>query len=99
VVDALSRGLGAFLARVEVEPSLAQGRFHGWRIIALGGPEADWEGIDLAPGDVVTDVNGRKVERPEEALSSWQSLAVAKELRIGRERRGERRELVYPIDD
>jgi type II secretory pathway component PulC len=99
IVDTLSRGLGAFLARIQVEPSLSDGRFHGWRIIALGGSPGDWEGVDLAPGDVVTDVNGRSVERPEEALSSWQSLAVAKELRVGRERRGERRELVYPIDD
>jgi hypothetical protein len=99
VIATLSQGLGAFLAKVQVEPSLSQGRFHGWRIVALTGPAGNWDGIDLAPGDVVTDINGRAVERPEEALATWQSLAVAKELRVGRERQGTRSELVYAIDD
>jgi type II secretory pathway component PulC len=99
IIDTLSRGLGAFLARVQVEPAISQGRFHGWRILALQGTSDEWGGVDLKPGDVVTDINGRSIERPEQALASWQSLAVARELRVGRERKGERGELVYPIDD
>ncbi len=58
-----------------------------------------WNGVDLAPGDIVTSVNGRPIERPEQALTAFQSLAIAKELRIAYERGGARRELVYPIDD
>jgi type II secretory pathway component PulC len=44
-------------------------------------------------------VNGRPIERPEQALAAFQSLAVAKELRVAYERNGAPRELVYPIDD
>jgi type II secretory pathway component PulC len=58
-----------------------------------------WIGVDLAPSDVVTAVNGRPIERPEQALTAFQSLAVATELRVTYERDGARRELVYPIDD
>ena len=58
-----------------------------------------WQGVDLAPGDVVTAVNDRPVERPEQAFAAFQSLAVAKELRVTYERAGARREIVYPIDD
>jgi type II secretory pathway component PulC len=99
VVAALSRGLGNFLSRLQVEPALGAGKFIGWRVVELRANDPLWQGVDLAPGDVVTAVNGRPVERPEQAFAAFQSLAVAKELRVAYERAGARRELVYPIDD
>jgi len=90
--------MGAFLARVQVEPALTNGRFRGWRVVKLS-DDPMWRGVDLAPGDVVTQVNGLPIEHPEQALSAFQSLAVAKELRVSLERNGARREIVYPIDD
>jgi type II secretory pathway component PulC len=99
VVAALSRGLGDFLSHLQVEPALAGGMFHGWRVVALRAGDPLWQGTDLAPGDIVTAVNGRPIERPEQAFAAFQSLAVAKELRVSYERKGAPRELVYPIDD
>ena len=99
VVATLSRGLGDFLTRLQLEPFLAGGKFRGWRIVRLAEGDALWKGVDLAPGDVVTSVNGRPIERPEQALTAFQSLAVVPELRVTYERDGARRELVYPIDD
>src|SRR4051794_6403927 len=94
VVDTLSRGFGAFLARLQIEPALTEGRFHGWRIVgfAEGDPLAQ---AGLSPGDVVTSVNARPIERPEQALACFQSLAVASELRIAYERKGVAREAVF----
>lgn len=99
VVAALSRGLGDFLSHLQVEPALAAGKFHGWRVIGLRAGDPLWQGTDLAPGDIVTAVNDRPIERPEQAFAAFQSLAVAKELRVTYERNKVRRELVYPIDD
>ena len=99
VVAALSRGLGDFLSRLQVERALAGGKFKGWRIVKLKAGDPLWNGVDLAPGDVVTAVNERPIERPEQAFGAFQSLAVAKELRVTYERAGARREIVYPIDD
>jgi type II secretory pathway component PulC len=99
VTATLSRGLGDFLGRLQVEPFAPGGRFRGWRVVTLRENDPLWAGVDLAPGDVVTAVNGRKIERPEQALAVFQSLAVASELRVTYERDGARRELVYPIDD
>jgi type II secretory pathway component PulC len=99
VVAVLSRGLGDFLSHLQVEPALAGGKFHGWRVVALRAGDPLWQGTDLAPGDIVTAINDRPIERPEQAFAAFQSLAVAKELRVTYERRGARRELVYPIDD
>jgi S1-C subfamily serine protease len=99
VTATLSRGLGDFLTRLELEPSLTGGKFRGWRIVKLRQGDPLWAGVDLAPGDVVTSVNGRPIERPEQALVAFQSLAIASELRVAYERDGARREIVYPIDD
>jgi len=99
VTATLSRGLGDFLTRLEVEPVAPGGKFRGWRIAKFRPNDPLWVGVDLAPGDVVTAVNARKIERPEQALAAFQSLAVASELRVTYERDGARREIVYPIDD
>jgi type II secretory pathway component PulC len=99
VVAALSRGLGDFLSRLQVEPALAAGKFHGWRVVGLRAGDPLWNGTDLVPGDIVTAVNDRPIERPEQAFAAFQSLAVASELRVTYERNKMRRELVYPIDD
>ena len=99
VVAVLSRGFGDFLSHLQVEPTLAGGMFHGWRVVALRAGDPLWQDTDLARGDVVTAVNDRPIERPEQAFATFQSLAVAKELRVTYERKGSRRELVYPIDD
>lgn len=96
-VDATVKGgLGRFLAHVEVEPSLdGKGKFVGWRIVELHG--AMWTGVDLHKGDVVTSVNGFKIEREAEANKAFQSLAVASEIRVSLLRDGKPSELRFAI--
>jgi type II secretion system protein C len=97
VVD---QGLGAFLQHVELDeqPVMAAGKFHGFRIANLRDPNF-WSGVDLKPGDVVTAVNGFPIEHPEQALTAFESLQVASELKVTYDRDGKPRELVYAIVD
>ncbi len=76
VIDrAVSRGIGAFLARVEVRAVVDGGRFVGWRLVS-GADLRRWQsaGLDLREGDVVTRVNGQRVERPEHAAAVFRAL-------------------------
>jgi type II secretory pathway component PulC len=100
VREVVAQGLGAFLQRVELDdqPVRSGGRFRGFRIAALRG-ERFWAGVDLKPGDVVTAVNGFPIEHPEQALTAFESLDVASELRIAYERDGQPREISYGIAD
>lgn len=98
LMKTLSAGPGVFLGELDVEAVLKNGRFHGWRIVSFREP-ASWEKVDLKPGDVVLRVNGYPLERPEEAMVPWQSLAIAEELHVDYEREGEARELRYEILD
>jgi type II secretory pathway component PulC len=100
VLDVVSQGLGVFLRHVDLDdqPVRVDGKFHGFRIVALRDPQF-WSGVDLKPGDVVTSVNGFPIERPEQAQTAFESLSVAGELHVAYERDGRPHELVYAIVD
>ncbi|WP_437592249.1 serine protease [Sorangium sp. So ce1000] len=90
----LLQGPPWILRRVPVEEVIRAGAFIGWKILAL---PADWSGIELKAGDVVTQVNGTTLERPDDLFTAYRALASASELKIAYEREGTARELVVPI--
>jgi type II secretory pathway component PulC len=98
VRETVARGLGAFLQHIDLDdqPVRTGGRFHGFRVAQLRG-DRFWSGVDLKPGDVITAVNGFPIEHPEQALTAFQSLDVASELRVAYDRDGQPRELSYGI--
>jgi type II secretory pathway component PulC len=100
VREVVAQGLGAFLqhVRLDDQPVRTGGKFRGFRIAALRG-DRFWAGVDLKPGDVVTAVNGFPIEHPEQALTAFESLDVASELRVAYDRDGQSREISYGIAD
>jgi S1-C subfamily serine protease len=95
VVDA---GLGRFLQTVSVEADVAEGRFRGFRIVEVRPADA-WHGVDLKVGDVVTAINGKPIERPEQAHEAFMGLKQADRLVVSYVRAGSPRELALPIID
>lgn len=96
VVKVVDGGLGAFLQKVAVEPSLNEGRFQGFRIVSLQ-PENFWHDVDLQPGDVVVGVNGKSIEDPNDAFLVFEGLRSAPEIRVHLLREGVARELHFAI--
>ena len=92
-------GLGRWLQTVSVDPMLARGRFRGWIIRSFNSDDACYAGVDLRAGDVVTRVNGRGVEHPEEALEVWTKLPASSELVIDFMRDGQARKVRFGIVD
>jgi hypothetical protein len=79
LVAIVDRGLGRFLARMRIEPSLTAGKFAGFRVASL---DPSWQDIGLRSGDVITRLNGYPIERPEQALTAFESLRTASELKV-----------------
>jgi S1-C subfamily serine protease len=98
VVRFVNAGFWNFLQQVEVEPSVNDGRFRGWVIVALR-PSTFWQGVDLAPGDVVTSVNDLPIERETEAFDAFQSMKTAPALNVSYVRRGTERRISYKITE
>ena len=90
LADAAARGLGHFLSQVDVSPVVADGRFVGFRLnSALHLRRLRRAGADLLPGDVVTRINDRPIDRPERAVDALLALRDAPELRVDLLRRGQ----------
>ena len=96
VNEVLDAGLGKFLQRADLKPELHEGTFVGFRIVELH-PPAWWQGVDLAPGDVITRVNGMPIEQPTDAHAAFESLRTADKLVVSYLRDGQERELSYSI--
>ena len=82
---ALMRGPGWLLNRIQAEEVLKQNKFVGWRLTAF---PADWDGSGLQPGDVITEVNGTVIEKPDDLWTVWLGVAEASEIRFAFERDG-----------
>lgn len=95
VEEVLLQGPVWILQRVEPEEVIRKGAFVGWRVTTMPN---EWAHLAIQPGDVVTQVNGAVIERPEDLWSVWVGVASAKELRVAFERDGAAKELVMPID-
>lgn len=82
-------GAQSFIQKVRVRPAFRHGRFHGWRVVAYRGPGT------LLTGDVVTRINGRPIERPEQFMGVWETLASTNKLVVELVRGG--KALVYRL--
>jgi hypothetical protein len=96
VVKAVDEGLGHFLQGVELEASLKDGRFEGFRIVRFAVPE-DWRGVGILVGDVITSINDLPIERPEQAHAAFVALRTAPALEVGYLRAGSPMRLSLPI--
>jgi len=100
VVRVVNAGIGRWLAGgVEVERKIAKSRFQGWEIRRLYPGDPCYAGIDLRPNDVVIQVNGKPIEKPEQAHDVLTSLRKAPELVVDFLRDGQPKKLTLPIAD
>jgi len=95
----LDGGLGLFLQNVETEPAFHKGSFVGFRIVSLFPGEPTFASLDLRPGDTVTRINGKPIERPEQAAAVWEDLRTASNLVVSYRRDGEKHALRFAIVD
>jgi len=76
-----AEGPGRLLQRIPVQPFRAQGKFMGFQIVDLF-PGENIQTTQIRRGDVITRINGRRVDRPEqfmrlfEDLHTWESLEI-----------------------
>jgi hypothetical protein len=99
LVKTIDAGLGRWLQTVSVDPKVERGRFRGWIVRSLPAGDPCYAGVDLRADDVVVRVNGRSIERPEQAHELWVSLRSSPALVIDFLRAGQPRTLRFAIVD
>lgn len=83
LIGVLDRGPGVWGAKIGVEAVVDGGAFRGWKITRW---DLGWKGVQT--GDVVVDVNGVVLEKPEHLMALWDQLRDAGEIVIRVERDG-----------
>jgi S1-C subfamily serine protease len=100
VVRVVDAGIGRWLAGgAEVERRIAKSRFLGWEILRLYSGDPCYATVDLRPKDVVIQVNGKSIEKPEQAFDVFGSLRTATELVVDFLRDGRPQKLTLQICD
>ena len=100
VVRVVDAGLGRWLAGgAEVERKIAKSRFQGWEIRRLYPGDPCYAAVDLRPHDVVIQINGKPIEKPEQAFDVFGSLRTVPELVVDFLRDGRPQKLTLQIAD
>jgi len=97
VIRLLDAGLPRWLQGVEGDRALANHRFQGWLIKSLHADDPCYREVDLHPGDVVQKVNGKSIEKPEQAFDVAESLRTASALTVDYLRDGKAQRLSIQI--
>ncbi len=95
----LEQGIPRFLQNIKVEARFSDGRFFGWQVVSLFSDDPRFNQSSVRPGDVVIDVNGRSIERPESLKGLWDGLASASHLSFTVLREGQTYLIKHEITD
>jgi len=70
------------LSVVEVEPAREGSQFVGYRVIAIAPVAQPTLQGHLSDGDIITHLNGVRIEKPDDYLNAWKLLADIATVRI-----------------
>ena len=83
VAHALELGPAWFVSQLRVRPIVTRDeRFFGFQLMTLFPGREDKSALPIREGDIVQRINGQSIERPEQFMAVWQSLATASHLSI-----------------
>ncbi len=90
----LKQGPGIYIQQIEIEAVVddTTGLLRGWQVLRW-----PFASIDLRVGDVVLQVNGLVIMRPDDVSTLWETLAAADSVDLLIERDGEKATLRHPI--
>lgn len=99
LIRVIEGGLGRVLQHLELEPHRVDGEFRGFRVLHSRLMSLAGHRIDLRDGDVILSLNGRSVERPEQAMEAFEALRGESAIVVSLLRGERREELRIPIVD
>jgi S1-C subfamily serine protease len=99
LVRLIEAGLPRWMQGVEGDRTLANHRFQGWLIKSLYPGDPCYHEIDLRPGDVVQKVNGKSIEKPDQAFDVVESLRTAPAIVVEFLRDGKPQRITLAIAD
>lgn len=82
LLSALERGPSWLIQKVTVRPVLLDRQFYGFQLVSLFPEDPALQTLPIQVGDIVQQVNGQSIERPDQFMRAWESLTSADVLSI-----------------
>lgn len=92
-----SKGPAYVFSQVDTEPVQDNGRFIGFQIVDVTEAAHAVMAPHLRVGDVITHVNGVRIQRPDDYLEVWKALPQSASVRIDFLRDGARQQVVWGV--
>ncbi len=93
----IDKGPPFALTMVRVKPSRDAGKFQGFEIVDLKPQAAEVVNPQLVAGDVITHINGVRLEKPDDYLNAWKLLGEVTKIRVDFIRDGESQHATWRI--
>ena len=95
-VDRLSGDMSQFMTQVRVVPNIVRGKASGYKLMNIKKGSLV-EGVGLQNGDIIKEINGKPIDKPEAAFGAYRQLKDDGKFVIEIERKGKRETLSYDI--
>jgi len=96
-IEGAMQDLGQLMQQATIRPHIEDGRSAGISITGIK-PNAIFRKMRLRNGDIITGVNGNPIESVEDAVSVFEQLSTAAEIKLEIKRRGRQQTLDYRIE-
>ncbi len=95
-VERLSGDVTQFMTQVRIVPNLVRGKASGYKMLNI---KADSlvASVGFKNGDILKEINGKSINRPEEAFQAYQQLKSGGAFTIEVERKGKREIIYYEV--
>jgi type II secretory pathway component PulC len=94
----MQKGPSYALTMVDVAPERSDGEFQGFKVTTMTPGAASAVSGQLQTGDVITHINGVRMQKPDDYLNAWKLLSEVTKIRIDFVRDGSAEHAVWLIE-
>lgn len=94
----IDKGPSFALTQVEVAPSRDDGTFQGFQLVSMSPNAQESVGEQLQLGDIITHINGVRLEKPDDYLDAWKLLGEVSSIRIDFIRDGQPQHALWRVE-
>lgn len=93
----IAKGPSFALTMVRVEPARDDGKFEGFEIVEMKAGADQALAPQMGKGDVITHINGVRIEKPDDYLNAWKLLDEVSQIRIDFLRDGQAKHAIWRV--
>jgi len=96
-IESAVKNVNDLMKNVRIQPHFTDGQPDGFRLTGVR-PNSFFSNMGLKSGDVITGVDGKKIESVDDAFKLYQGLQSSSNIQLQLKRKGQQKNINYKID-